>query len=74
VGVLVARTLYHQKKMKIAILVFVVLALVGPAALSVLAYKLKGPWTNPQIDAAGAAVRWASIGAIIILIAMTMLT
>jgi hypothetical protein len=60
--------------MKIAILVFVVLALVGPGALSVLAYKLKRPWTNPQIDAAGAAVRWTSIGAIIILIAMTMLT
>ena len=60
--------------MKIAILALVVLAIIGPGAVRVIAYKLKGPWTNPQIDAAGAALRWGSIGVIIILIAMEMLT
>jgi hypothetical protein len=60
--------------MKIAILALTVLAIIGPRAISVIAYKFKGPWTNPQIDAAGAALRWSSIGGIVILIAMEMLT
>ena len=34
--------------MKIAILVLVVVALLGPGAISVIAYKLKVPWSNPS--------------------------
>jgi hypothetical protein len=41
-------------------------ALLGPGAISVIAYKLKVPWSNPQIDAAGAAVRWGAICVVII--------
>jgi hypothetical protein len=37
--------------MKIAILALVALAIIGPRAISVIAHKLKGPWTTPQIDA-----------------------
>jgi hypothetical protein len=60
--------------MKIAILVLVVVALLGLGAISVIAYKLKVPWSNPQIDAAGAAVRWGAICVVIMLIAVNMLT
>jgi len=60
--------------MKLAILALVALAIIGPRAISIIAHKLNGPWTNAQIDAAGAALRWGSIGGIVILIAMELLT
>jgi hypothetical protein len=63
-----------QNRMKIAILVLVVMALLGPGAIRVIAYKLKGPWSNPQIHAAGAAVRWGAIVVVNMLIAVNMLT
>ena len=57
---------------KLTILVLAVIALLGPAAVSVLAHKLKRPWTDPQIDAVGVAVRWGAIGAIVLLVLETL--
>jgi hypothetical protein len=49
-------------------------ALIRPGLINVLAYKLKGPWSNSEIDTAGTVVRWGAVGAAIMLVAMDMLT
>ena len=54
--------------MKVAIFALAVVAVFGPGMISTIAYKLRWPWTSPQIATVGAAVRWAAICAIVILI------
>ena len=56
--------------MKIAILALVVLAIIGPGAVT---YKLKGPWTNPRDRRRWCRAMGGGIGGILILIAMEML-
>ena len=43
------------------------LAVLGPTVVRVVAYILKKPWTDSQIAAAGAAIRWAALGAVVAL-------
>jgi hypothetical protein len=54
--------------MKIAILALVVVAILAPGVINLIAYKLKGPWENPE--AVGKAIRWAAIGGAAILVAI----
>ena len=53
--------------MKIAIFSLLILALLGPMLVRVVAYTLNRSWTETQIDAVGAVIKWMALGAVIML-------
>ena len=53
--------------MKAAILIFALVAVLGRGFVRIVTYFLKRPWTEPQIEAVGTAIKWVAIGAVVML-------
>ena len=53
--------------MKAAIFIFALVAVLGRGLVRIVAYFLKKPWTDSQIEAVGTAIKWVAFGALVML-------